>query len=147
MKQSVKLLFVLVITLSLSLSACDREKTVCTPVVGNPKPTLQLSDLLKITPTPGLKHAQGEIEIGGKLMLVDKLVDYPICNDDWSGTVYVSCDAQVAAWDPEEGSRFFEGCNLHIEPDAVVYVAAHNDVPHYKGCSCHTGEVYEIINP
>ncbi len=78
------------------------------------------------------------------MLAVDKVVDYPLCNDNWSGTVYVSCDAQVAEWDPEEGSRFFKGCNLTIDPDAVIYVAAHNDTPLYKGCSCHTGEVYEI---
>ncbi len=147
MKQSVKLLFMLVLIPILSLSACDREKTVCTPEAGTPKPSLQLADLLVSTPAPGSMPVPIEVNIGGKLMLVDKLVDYPICNDDWSGTVYVSCEAQVAAWDPEEGSRFFDGCTLLIEPDAVVYVAAHNDAPHYKGCSCHTGDVYEIINP
>lgn len=142
-----KLPLVSVFILFLSLAACDRQKTVCTPEAGTPDSSLQIADLLKITPAPGPTPAQLEIEIGGKLMEVDKLVDYPICNDDWSGTVYVSCDAKVAEWDPEEGSRFIEGCNLHIESDAVVYVAAHNDAPHYKGCSCHTGEVYEIINP
>ncbi len=147
MKSSKFFLLLTLLILIGVLSACDREKTVCTPEVGTPKPTLQLIDLIKITPIPGLIPDPTEVEIGGKLISVDKLVNYPICNDDWSGIVYVSCDAQVAAWDPEEGSRFFEGCNLNVEPDAVVYVAAHNDSPHYKGCSCHTGEVYEIINP
>jgi len=82
------------------------------------------------------------IEIKGKLTEVDKLVDYPICNDDWSGVVYVSCDAQVAeaALDADENPLFFEGCALNIESNTVVYVAAHNDAAYYKGCSCHTGE-------
>jgi hypothetical protein len=69
-------------------------------------------------------------------------VDYPLCNDDWSGIVYVSCDAQVAEAksDAQDNPLFFEGCNLNIEPNTVVYVAAHNDAAYYKGCSCHTGE-------
>jgi len=29
---------------------------------------------------------------------------------------------------------------LNIAPNTVVYVAAHNDAPYYKGCSCHTGQ-------
>ena len=145
-RSSLRFLFVSFITI-ISLTACDREKTVCTPEVGTPKPTLQLAELIKIAATPGPTPVPVLVEISGGIIEVDKLVDYPICNDDWYGTVYVNCDAQVAMWDPEEGSRFFEGCNLNIDPNAVVYVAAHNDSPHYKGCSCHTGEVYEIINP
>ncbi|MBC8504673.1 MAG: hypothetical protein ISR58_00300 [Anaerolineales bacterium] len=147
MKQSKILLLAFILIITLSLSACDREKTVCTPEAGTPKPTFQLADLVKNTSAPGPAPEPVKVEIGGKLIEVDKLVTYPTCNDDWSGTVYVSCDAQVAEWDPEEGSRFFEGCNLNIDPNAVVYVAAHNDSPHYKGCSCHTGEVYQILNP
>jgi len=73
---------------------------------------------------------------------VDKLVDYPLCNDTWSGTVYVSCDAQVAdaELDAEENPLFFKGCDLNIAPNTEVIVAAHNDQAYYKGCSCHTGE-------
>jgi hypothetical protein len=75
-------------------------------------------------------------------MEVDKIVDYPLCNDDWSGTVYVSCDARVAEaeLDADANPLFFKGCNLNIAPNTVVYVAAHNDAAYYKGCSCHTGE-------
>ena len=75
------------------------------------------------------------------LAQLDKLVDYPLCNDDWSGTVYVSCDAQVAEseLDAQANPLFLKGCNLNIAPNTVVYVAAHNDEAFYKGCSCHTG--------
>jgi hypothetical protein len=51
----------------------------------------------------------------------------------------VACDLQIAAWGEEP--TFLEDCNLNIEPGTIVYVAAHNDAPYYKGCSCHTGEV------
>jgi hypothetical protein len=74
-------------------------------------------------------------------MLVDKVVAGPLCNDDWSGIVYVTCDVQVYAW--EEFPTFLEECDLKIEPDTVVYVAAHNDTAYYNGCSCHTGEIGE----
>lgn len=69
-------------------------------------------------------------------------MDYPLCNDVWSGTVYVGCDARVAqaALDEESNPLFLKGCDLDIAPNTVVYVAAHNDAPYYKGCSCHTGE-------
>jgi hypothetical protein len=74
-------------------------------------------------------------------MQVDKLVDYPLCNDNWSGTVYVSCEAQVAQAELDAGSNplFLQGCNLKIAPNTVVYVAAHNDAAFYQGCSCHAG--------
>lgn len=126
----------------LFLSACERSNSVCTPEVGTPKPTLQLADILEMTPVPDSATIPLTVEIKGKLMEVDKVVDYPLCNDDWSGIVYVSCDARVAeaTLDAEENPLFFEGCNLNIEPNTIVYVAAHNDVAYYKGCSCHTGE-------
>lgn len=72
-------------------------------------------------------------------MQVDVLVSGPVCNDRWHGSVYVSCEAQVAPW--EELPLFFEQCDLEIEPGTVVYVGAHNDTAYYQGCSCHTGEV------
>ena len=123
-------------------AGCDRQKTVCTPEVGTPKPQLELADLLLITPEPALSTSPVEVEIGGRMMKVDKLVNYPVCNDDWSGTVYMDCDAQVAhvKVDEDGNLRFFEGCDLNIESGTVIYVAAHNDAAYYKGCSCHTGE-------
>jgi len=97
-----------------------------------------------MTPAPDSASAPTPVtlEIKGKMIEVDKVVDYPICNDDWSGVVYVTCDAEVAeaALDADENPLFFEGCELNIEPDTIVYVAAHNDAAYYKGCSCHTGE-------
>ncbi|MBC8504672.1 MAG: hypothetical protein ISR58_00295 [Anaerolineales bacterium] len=140
MKRSQILLITLSLIFVFSLAACERSKSVCTPQA-TPRATLDLTDLL-MTPAPDTASTLVKVEIKGKLMEVDKVVDYPICNDDWSGVVYVTCDAQVAeaALDADENPLFFQGCNLNIEPNTVVYVAAHNDAAYYKGCSCHTGE-------
>lgn len=144
MQQNRYLFIFICLFLCFFLFACARNKTVCLSDEGTPQTTLQLADLIELPPPP--PSAPAQVKIGNRLLDVDKVVDYPLCNDTWSGTIYVSCDAQVAEWDPEEGSRFLKGCNLTIDPDAVVYVAAHNNTPHYKGCSCHTGDVYEISN-
>jgi len=79
------------------------------------------------------------MEIGGRTIMVDRVVEGPLCNDAWSGTVYVTCNVQVLAW--EDQPTFLRDCDLAIAPDTVVYVAYHNDAPYYNGCSCHTGEI------
>jgi len=138
-----KKLFTLTFTLLiLFLFGCERNNIVCTQDEGTPQPALQLADLLEEPPPALDSSAPFQVEIQGKLMEVDKVVDYPLCNDDWSGTVYVSCVARVAEaeLDADANPLFLKGCNLNIEPNTVVYVAAHNDAAYYKGCSCHTGE-------
>ena len=122
----------------LILPACGAKAPVCPEVTGTPRPTLSMGDLLAITATPGPPSSPLTVQIGGKAVTVDKLVQGPLCNDTWSGTVYVACEAQVAGWQDEP--LFFKGCSLTIQPGTVVYVAAHNDTAYYKGCSCHTGE-------
>jgi len=142
MNYGIKFLFGLIcILFAILLSACQRQNQVCPPITGTPPPQPALVDLLAL-PVPESNSEPMMIEIGGKMRRVDKLVDYPLCNDNWSGTVYVNCDAQVAqsALDEEENPLFLKGCSLKIEPGTVVYVAAHNDTAYYKGCSCHTGE-------
>lgn len=79
-----------------------------------------------------------EVEINGKMTVVDKVVTGPLCNGNWKGMVYVACDVRVAKW--EKDTLFLKGCDLSIEPGTVVYVAYHNDAAYYNGCSCHTGE-------
>jgi len=124
------------------LYACERTNTVCPPEAADQGPKPQLSELIKSTPAQAQLSMPTRVEIRGKLIEVDKVVDYPLCNDDWSGTVYVNCDAQVAEaeLDADANPLFLKGCNLNIAPNTVVYVAAHNDAPYYKGCSCHTGQ-------
>lgn len=72
-------------------------------------------------------------------MTVDKIVEGPLCNDTWSGTVYVGCNVEVYRW--EKSPDFLQNCNLSIQPGTIVYVAYHNDTAYYNGCSCHTGEL------
>ncbi|OGO25891.1 MAG: hypothetical protein A2136_09785 [Chloroflexi bacterium RBG_16_54_11] len=74
-------------------------------------------------------------------MQVDKVVEGPLCNDTWSGSVYVGCNVQVYPW--QETPIFLKDCQLKVEPDTVVYVAYHNNTAYYNGCSCHTGEITE----
>jgi hypothetical protein len=130
------LTFVLIVAL---LSACESTSSVCPPTNGTPQPTLDLAALIAMTPTPGPSPTPVEIEIGGKMIRVDRIVSGPLCNDTWSGTIYVDCDVQVPPWDQDEEPLFFEACDLEIEPGTTVYVADHNDAAYYKGCSCHTG--------
>jgi hypothetical protein len=134
-------LLCLMILLVLALSGCERHEVVCSSDEGTPPTPLQLSDLIQTPPPDSVSLEPLRILIGGREIEVDKLVDYPLCNDNWSGTVYVSCQARVAEAELDASSNplFLKGCQLDIAPNTVVYVAAHNDAPYYKGCSCHTG--------
>jgi hypothetical protein len=79
------------------------------------------------------------VEIGGETIEVDRVIEGPLCNDIWSGVIYVACNIQVEDWSTKKNPTFLENCALTIGPDTVIYVAAHNDTPYYNGCSCHTG--------
>lgn len=141
--QRIKTFLYLLILLSMFfLAACERSNTVCPSDNRAGQPVLQLADLIE-TSTPIPPSGPIQVEIQGKLMEVDKVVNYPLCNDEWSGTVYVSCEARVAKAEVDVNANplFLKGCDLKIAPDTVVYVAAHNDAAYYKGCSCHTGEL------
>jgi hypothetical protein len=141
MPSNKKSLFFIIILMSFLLAACSHTNMVCPPGEEPNPPALQLADLIERTSPPS-SSGPVQVEIQGKMMEVDKLVDYPLCNDNWSGIVYVSCDAQVAEaeLDANANPLFLKGCNLDIAPNTVVYVAAHNNAAYYKGCSCHTGE-------
>jgi hypothetical protein len=130
----------LIISSAFFLAACERQNTVCPSDDGTSQPSLQLVDLIELT-VPPLASGPFQVEIQGTMVAVDKVVDYPLCNDDWSGTVYVSCGVRVAEaeLDADANPLFLKGCNLNIAPNTVVYVAAHNDAAYYKGCSCHSG--------
>lgn len=133
--------FFFIVLLVFFLSACARNETVCPSNEIPPEEALQLEDLIKRPPPISDSLEPVEVVIRGQKTEVDKLVDYPLCNDNWSGTVYVSCEARAAEaeLDADSNPLFLKGCNLDIAPNTVVYVAAHNDAPFYKGCSCHTG--------
>ena len=115
------------------LTGCQAATPVCPLVTGTPHYlTLPPGELVTPTPVPG----PVSVDIGGKVIQVDEVVEGPLCNDTWSGTVYVACNVQVYPW--EEHPTFLQGCNLTIAPDTVVYVAYHNNTSYYNGCSCHT---------
>jgi len=122
----------------LFLSACGPQTPACPLATGTPRYLTVPPEALP-TPVPTTNSSPISMEIGGKTINVDKVVEGPLCNDTWSGTVYVACNVQVYPW--EESPTFLKNCNLSIAPDTVVYVAYHNDTAYYNGCSCHTGEI------
>jgi hypothetical protein len=125
----------------LLLAACQGSAPVCPPRAGTPQP------LSFPAPTADPIYASGgsttpvQMEIRGKAIPVDQVVQGPLCNGRWRGTVYVACDVQVLPW--ADAPTFLKDCDLSIEPGTVVYVAYHNDTPYFNGCSCHTGEFAE----
>ncbi|MGB8982698.1 MAG: hypothetical protein WCC12_12550 [Anaerolineales bacterium] len=141
MPQNRHFYFILIILFALFLCGCARKQTVCPSDEGTPQSALSLAELIKQPPPTSEASELIEVIIQGRKMKVDKLVDYPLCNDNWSGAVYVGCSVQVAEaeLDAQSNPLFLKGCDLNIAPNTVVYVAAHNDAPYYKGCSCHTG--------
>lgn len=124
--------------IALVLSACSLNEPACSWTSGTPR---YLANLPSSSPTPGHTPTPALVQIGGRSILVDRIIEGPLCNDTLSGTVYVSCNVQVLAW--EEDPLFFKDCNLTIEPGTVVYVAYHHDAAYYNGCSCHTGLIVE----
>jgi len=133
-----KTLSALCLTLMLLLaSACGAD--VCPPDgVRYVASAAELQDLTgQAADAPVITPSQ--VSIGRKTIEVDRVIHGPLCNDTWSGTVYVACDVQVVTWDKAGDPTFLDGCDLTVDPDAVLYVAAHNNAAYYKGCaSCHT---------
>lgn len=87
-------------------------------------------------PAPELEDIEPQaIIINRQEILVDRVITGPVCNDTWSGTVYLTCDIQVPAW--EEDPFFWQDCNLNIEDGTVVIVEAHKNKEYTDGCSCH----------
>ena len=136
-----KWLFILTGVALLFLSACQRQESACQWSTGTPRYMTALPSESPPTESINPSLAPVEMEIGGRTIPVDKVVEGPLCNDAWSGTVYVSCNVQVVAWEDEP--LFLKNCNLTIEPGTVVYVAYHNNAAYYNGCSCHTGVITE----
>jgi hypothetical protein len=123
------------------LAACQAEPSACEPAADVPR-YFTTPPEVSPTATNNPFSTPTILEIGGQPISVDKVVSGPLCNDVWSGTIYVTCDVQVYAW--EEQPTFLQDCDLDIAPNTVVYVAYHNDTAYYNGCSCHTGA---IANP
>jgi hypothetical protein len=124
----------------LFLAACGKPAPVCPSGTGTPQYLAVPPEMLS-SPTPDPEATPQVIMINGSSILMDKVVEGPLCNDTWSGSVYVACNVQVYPW--EESPTFLKDCSLSIAPGTVVYVAAHNNAAYYNGCSCHTGEIAE----
>ena len=124
----------IIIALLFLTAGCKEATPVCQPVTQTLEYlTVPPEKLPTPTPVSGIRS----LVIGRSERQVDKVVEGPLCNDHWSGTVYVSCDVQVYPW--TEDPLFLKDCQLDIEPQTVVYVAYHNNTAYYNGCSCHTG--------
>ena len=124
----------LLVGLAFLIAGCQEATPVCPPVTQTPH---YLSIPPDDLPTPTPVSVARSVMIGRRERQVDKVVEGPLCNDQWSGTVYVACDVQVYPW--VEDPIFLKDCQLDIEPQTVVYVAYHNNTAYYNGCSCHTG--------
>jgi len=131
-------LFILAGIALLLFSGCQSRKNVCPQATGT-RQYLTTSPEALSTPTLGPSPTSFLMEVNGRTITIDRIVKGPLCNDTWSGTVYVTCNVQVYSW--QEDPTFLRNCNLSITPGTVVYVAYHNDAAYYNGCSCHTGEI------
>jgi len=125
---------VIALCASCGQQAPSKDLPSCPRATGTPHYLTVRPDLL---PTPEPFPTPTQVEIGGRSLLVDRVVEGSLCNGTWSGTVYVTCNVQVYPW--VEQPTFLQDCSLTIEPGTVVYVADHGDQPYYKGCTCHTG--------
>jgi hypothetical protein len=127
-------LWIFLMLLALLAAGCQDPSPVCPTATGTPhylsQPPAQL-------PTPTPAAGPFTVSLGNSELQVDKIVNGSLCNDHWSGTVYVGCDVQVYPW--TEQPTFLKDCQLTIDPQTVVYVAYHNNTAYYTGCSCHTG--------
>lgn len=124
----------LILLVALAISACQAEKPACTWAEGQQR-------YLEALPSPSASSAAEPaiVTVAGRERQVDRVVEGPLCDADWSGTVYVACGAQVLRW--QDTPLFLKDCDFKVAPGTVVYVAYHNDAAYYNGCSCHTGEI------
>jgi hypothetical protein len=132
------LFFSFVLISLLFLPGCRAEAPACPLPTGTPR-YLDVPPQELPTSIPGSSSSPIPMEIGGRTINFDQVVEGPLCNGTWSGTVYVACNVQVYPW--VEQPTFLKDCDLEIEPGTVVYVASHNNTAYYNGCSCHTGEI------
>ena len=140
MKTHAVLFFVFVALFS---TACERKATVCPEGSVTYLPDLQAFPKLSSTDNPAKASGPVTVEIGGKQMKFDRLVEGPFCNIKLSGKVYVGCDIQIFEWDKEGNPVFLKDCDFSVEPGSVIYVGRHNNAIFKKGCACHTGRMYK----
>jgi hypothetical protein len=140
MKTHIVLFFV---SVALFSTACERKATVCPE--GSVTYISDMASFPKLNETGNPEQASGPVtvEIKGKKVKFDRLVEGPFCNIKLSGKVYVGCNIQIPEWDKEENPTFLKNCDFSVEPGSVIYVGKHNNAIFKKGCACHTGEMYK----
>jgi hypothetical protein len=100
-----------------------------------------LTDLSTVLVSPddsprfGPKTLEVRTLFGRKSVEFDEVIRGVICEDQWSGTVYVTCEIEIPAW--KENPFFLQDCPISIDPNTTVYVEAHRDKSYHDGCSCH----------
>jgi hypothetical protein len=103
--------YLLFFALLILLGACQQATLVCPPATGTPEYLTGSSDQL---PTPTPPSGSQTMLVGRKEIRVDKLVEGPLCNDTWRGTVYVACDVQVYPW--QEDPSFLRNASWRLSP-------------------------------
>lgn len=131
------------VSVALLSTACERKATVCSE--GSVTYISDMAAFPKLSSTENPAKASGPVmvEVGGKQIKFDRLVEGPFCNIKLSGKVYVGCDIQIFEWDKEGNPVFLKDCDFSVEPGSVIYVGKHNNAMFKKGCACHTGEMYK----
>lgn len=120
----------------LMLSACGAICPEGTIRYLNDVPEIEPSATLPPpTATRGAESVEMRTLLGRKTIAVDEVIRGNICNDTWKGTVYVTCEIEIPAW--EQTPFFLQNCPVTIEPNSTVYVEAHHDTAYTEGCSCH----------
>lgn len=125
-------IFIFILLTCLVLAGCASAAPVCAPEA------LQHQDRTVpfAAPSAAILPQPEQVTVDGKLVTFDQVVHGQLCNNQLKGKVYIACDITVYAWD--KTPNFLDGCNLTVEPGAVITVAAHNNAVYYKGCdSCH----------
>jgi hypothetical protein len=120
-------------------TACERKALVCPEGSVTYLPNIQALPKLSAGDNP----APVDVEIKGKKLKFDRLVEGPLCNIELSGKVYVGCNVQLQEWDKEGNPTFLKNCDFSVAPGSVIYVGPHNNAVFKKGCACHTGQMYK----
>jgi hypothetical protein len=135
-----RIVILVLVTIALLISGCGRNSNICD--TEPPNLPVEVRQSLEAPQDSNPTASPIELEIRGRKVTADQVVHGFVCDDQWSGTVYVDCDVEVPEYQTvsDEEANFWVGCDLQIEEKTVVYVAFHNDEVYYKGCSCHTNE-------
>lgn len=115
------------------LAGCKPAEPAC------PTGSITFAEAAELIALPAaVPSGPADVDIRGKLVAFDQVVDGPLCNVSLSGKVYIACDVTIAKW--QDAPNFLDGCDFNVADGSVITVAAHNNTPYYKGCaSCHVG--------